>query len=459
MKKIVYKEVPSPKKSDNLIQVSLSDETMKERQEKVLDLIKKHNYDALVVYADIEHGRNFEYLTGFRTRFEESLLVYHKDGTAYLLLGNENTKMCAHSRIKANLIHQSYFSLPYQPMESENVEESLERAGIKKGMKVGLAGWKYFAYTDKKRQLFDAPYFIVDAIMNLIGDRNLLENACDIFIGAEEGVRLVNNANELAHYEFGAALAGNCMYDTVEAFEVGKSEMEIASHLEKYGQPNSLVTICSSGERFVNANLYPSEQKVQIGDRVSLSSSFKGGACCVAGYAVHNEDELPEGKQDFIEVLSKPYFNAITAWLTEIHIGMKGKEMYERMEELLPKEIFGWTLNPGHQVADEEWMTSTIYPGSEVELKSGMILQLDIIPKRDGYAGTGIETTIALADEKLRGEIEKQYPELHKRINRRREYLKDVIGIDLPEEVLPFSDLLAYSRPYLLSKNKALCWE
>ena len=44
----------------------------------------------MLIYGDLEHGSNFEYLTGFLPRFEEALLAVHQNGTAYLLLCNEN---------------------------------------------------------------------------------------------------------------------------------------------------------------------------------------------------------------------------------------------------------------------------------------------------------------------------------------------------------------------------------
>ncbi len=46
----------------------------------------QHGYDTLIVYADKEHGGNFEYLTGFIPRFEEALLVLHREGEAVLVL-------------------------------------------------------------------------------------------------------------------------------------------------------------------------------------------------------------------------------------------------------------------------------------------------------------------------------------------------------------------------------------
>ena len=35
--------------------------------------MQEENFDILVIYADLEHGSNFEYLCGFLPRFEEAL--------------------------------------------------------------------------------------------------------------------------------------------------------------------------------------------------------------------------------------------------------------------------------------------------------------------------------------------------------------------------------------------------
>ena len=83
---------------------------------------------------------------------------------------------------------------------------------------------------------------------------------------------------------------------------------------------------------------------------------------------------------------------------------MSGGELYDLIEQVLPKEKYRWSLCPGHLTADEEWMSSPVYEASEEILESGMMLQTDIIPSVPGYAGTSAESTIALADESLRME-------------------------------------------------------
>lgn len=64
-KEIVYERINEPKLFNNVPPVTLTDKTLEERKEKLLSIMAKEQYDALIIYADKEHGSNFEYFTGF----------------------------------------------------------------------------------------------------------------------------------------------------------------------------------------------------------------------------------------------------------------------------------------------------------------------------------------------------------------------------------------------------------
>ncbi|MDD7281922.1 MAG: M24 family metallopeptidase [Erysipelotrichaceae bacterium] len=454
MSRVVYKEITPPIKDCSMIPVLLNDKTMEERYEKVLKRMKEENYDSLVIYGDLEHGSNFEYLTGFLPRFEEALLILHIDGSVYMAMGNENLNKVSKSRLSAEAVHVPYFSLPNQPMETKkSFVELLKDAKIQENTKVGIVGWKNFTSSfEDNSKLFDVPYYIVQSIEMIT--KNIV-NATYIFIG-NKGVRCINNVNEIEHYEFGAALAGDNMLRAMDKLDVGVSEIEIANELNYGGQRNSVVTIAASGPRFVKANIYPTDKKVQLNDTISLTVGYKGGLSSRGGYAVHNEKELDENQRDYVDVVVKPYYEAYATWLENIHCGMSGKEMYDLIETILPKEKYHWHLCPGHLCADEEWMSSPIYENSEEILESGMLLQIDIIPSVSGYGGTSAESSIVLADEKLRREIEAQSPLMYDRIKKRREYIMNELNIKLHDDVLPLTSSVGYLRPYLLEKNKAM---
>ena len=85
-----------------------------------------------------------------------------------------------------------------------------------------------------------------------------------------------------------------------------------------------------------------------------------------------------------------------------------------------------------------------------------MLFQVDIIPSVKGYAGTSAESTVALADEALRQEIQKHAPELWKRMMQRRSYLENELNIRLNPDILPMCSTVAYLRPLLFNKAWAM---
>lgn len=441
----------------NLIPVALTDETMNERLEKVISRMIEENLDSLVIYCDLEHGGNFEYLTGFVTRFEEGLLVLHKNKDAYLILGNENLNKAPKSRIKAKGIHMPHLSLANQPMDDDKpVVNYFNEAGLTSDMQVGVVGWKLFtSQYGNDKTYFDLPNFLVDGLKDVVGEKNL-SNQTGLFINSDTGARVTNNSNEVAHYEFWAQLSSQSMSKGLQKFDVDVSEMEIGDVMQEKGQPRSVVTITATGERFVKANIYPTDKKVTLGDPVSMTVGYKGGLTSRAGYAVEKASQLPKGQEDYLDALAKPYFNAIATWLETIKIGMTGREMYDVIEKVLPQEKYGWHLNPGHLFADEEWLSSPIYPNSNIRLKSGMMFQTDIIPSLSGYAGTSCESGILLANKELQKEIKENYPEMYDNFMKRREFIKTQLNIDISEDVLPMTDTVAYYRPFFLDKKQAL---
>lgn len=457
MERIDYTQVPPPSPDCTQIPVMLTDETMAQRQRKVLERMEAAGLDTLVVYADLEHGNNFEYLTGFLPRFEEALLVLHQSGPHYMVMGNENINKVASARIAATPIHAPHFSLPNQPMaNTKSFRDILSQANLQPGAHVGIVGWKMFTSSlEDNTQLFDVPYYIVDAIYSLVGGSGQVTNAASIFIG-DQGARRINNVNELEHYEFGAALAGDCILAAMDLLDEGVQETQLGSALNALGQKNSVVTIAASGPRFIKANLYPTQRCVALGDPISLTVGYKGGLSSRAGYAVNDPSQLPEHTRDYVDVVVKPYFHAYVTWLETIRCGMSGGELYERIQQVMPQSQYHWSLCPGHLTADEEWLASPIYEGSQELITSGMLFQIDMIPSVAGYGATNAESTVALADEALQQEIQAQAPALWERICARRRYLQQELGISLSPHVLPLTSTVAYLRPLLLSKGKAM---
>lgn len=455
-KEIRLKQVQEPIIFPNIAPTFLTDDTMNMRKIKLLDRMKAENFDVLVIYADKEHGSNFEYLTGFIPRFEEGLLVVESSGKCTAILGNENLKLAPFSRTRVELVHSPLFSLPNQPMDNDGALETIfEREGLHQKGKIGIVGWKMFtSKVNDSRKLFDVPYFIVHAVMNVASHQAEVCNATYLMIG-EDGVRTVNNANEIAHYEYGANLASSCMLNAMNRIEIGKKESELGEALSAEGQNHSVVTIAATGKRFEMANIYPTHKPLKLADPLSLTVGYKGGLSSRTGFVVQNEEQLPSEQKDYLDRVAKPYFRAVVGWLEGIKIGMKGRELYQLVENVFPKRDYHWHLNPGHLVSDEEWMSSPVYSDSNQILKSGMIFQIDIIPSIKGYTGVSAEECVALADEELQKAIKMEYPALWDRISARRSYLINELNIELSQDVIPLSNTVAYIRPFFLAKDQA----
>ncbi len=455
---IEYTELTAPVVGLPTPVADLTDAVYEKRLAGLCAAMKAENLDAVLIYADREHGGSFGFMTGFEPRFEEACLAVHADGRAWVLLGNECLKMHQYSRIAVSPVHVPYFSLPNQPMEGEQrMADCLRAAGIADGMKLGLAGWKIFTgkLADGKK-MFDVPHFIVEAAAEAVGSMDNLVNACDILMGPDTGLRSVLGAEEISQYEFAAALAAQRVWKVLEEVAPGKTEYELADNLAAYAQPLSCYSMCATGERFTNAVVFPRNKAVIRGDKFTVSMGLRGGLTCRAGYVVESADELPENVQDYVDALAKPYFAASATWYSTIAPGVTGGEVYAAVDAVLPKAEYGWELNPGHLTATEEWMSSPIEKDSTIALKSGMVLQMDIIPRLAPYAGASAEDGVALADEALREEIRTRFPETWVRMQRRRRYIIDVLGIPLHESVLPMSDTVGYLRPLLLARGKAL---
>ncbi|WP_459796386.1 M24 family metallopeptidase [Alkalibacterium sp. m-11] len=450
---INYKKTKSPKLDNTGVPIALTDATIQERHKKVLERMKENGYSSLIVYADKEHGGNFEYLVGFIPRFEEGLLVLNVDGTSTLLLGNENFNKVKYSRIEAAGIKTSLFSLPNQPMATvEEIKEQLQDLEIDTSENVGLVGWKLIPeMTDQ----YDLPEYVVNAIKARVDEEKIF-NATTVFIGPENGARITNNANEIAHYEYGASLASDAVLEALNDLEVGKTEGDVGENLTKQGQYNNVVTISAFGERFVGGNIYPTDNQLEKGDKVALTTSYRGGLSSRTGYAVESYEELEEIDPGYFEEIVVPYFTAYHYWLTNIKIGADAGKFYEDFEAFYPQEKYGWELNPGHLTANEEWMSSPFYKDSKATVKSGMIFQVDFIPIQPPHQGVSAESTIALADEDLREAIQNEYPKLWARIVERREYIIEELKIELPEEVLPLASTVGYLRPFMLNKEVSL---
>jgi hypothetical protein len=235
------------------------------------------------------------------------------------------------------------------------------------------------------------------------------------------------------------------------------TEQEAVALLRWNGAPLSCHLMLSSGPRASVGLLSPTDRVIEHGDRFTTAFGTWGALDCRAGFVVADATELPEGIRDYVDVLVAPYFAAIVEWLEALHVGQTGGSLQAVIDRHLGDPFFGLFLNPGHLIGLDEWVHSPVTRGSTTELRSGMALQVDVIPATGtDYFTTNIEGGLALADAELRSEMAARYPEAWSRIDARRAFVRDVLGIELHPDVLPFSNLPAYLAPFLLAPERAM---
>lgn len=418
------------------------------------EAIADRGYDVALVYADREHSANLAYLTGFDPRFEEALLVVGGDEPPLLLTGNECVGMARSAPLAMRVeLHQD-FSLPGQPRDrSRPLRNVLAGEGVRSASRVAVLGWKEFA--DRSR--VEIPAFIVDELRLLVGGDGVVENGNDVLTGAADGLRVVNEVDQLAAFEHAACHTSEGVKRLLFGLEPGMRETEAVRLLEWNGSPLSCHLMLTSGPRASLGLLSPGDRRLERGDRFTTAYGIWGALNCRAGFVVAGEDELPEAIRDYVPRLVAPYFEAIAEWYGALRVGQTGGVLHEIVDRRLGDPFFGIFLNPGHQIHLDEWVNSPVWPGSTVELRSGMALQVDVIPATGtDYFTTNIEDGIALADAGLREEFAAAYPGAWQRIERRRQFMAEALGIVLHPDVLPFSNIPAYLPPFLLRPDRAM---
>ena len=411
-------------------------------------------HDLVVVYADREHSANLAYLTGFDPRFEEALLVVGPSGDPAILVGNECWGIAGVAPLTMRRHRFQDFSLPQQPRDrSKPLAEILREEGIGRGSRVGLCGWKAYAHPG----MSDVPAYLVDELRAMVGSAGSVENATDLFIDPADGLRVVNEVEQLAAFEWAGCHTSQGVRSLLRDLRPGMSEREAVGLLGWNGWPLSCHLMLTAGPRAAFGLLSPGDRPIERGDPFTTAFGIWGALTCRAGFVVEDADELPGAIRDYVERLVGPYFAAIGAWYGALHIGQTGGELQAIIDEHLGDSFFGIFLNPGHQIHLDEWVGSPIYRGSTVELRSGMALQVDVIPATGTeYFTTNIEDGIALADEAMRHDLAGRYPDLWSRVQRRRAFMSESLGIDLHPDVLPLSNLPAVLAPFLLRPDVAM---
>jgi hypothetical protein len=411
---------------------------------------------ALVVYADREHSANLAYLTGYDPRFEEALLVLVEGRRPTLVVGNEGWGYADLAGGTFDKVLWQPLSLMGQPRDKlRPLADILREAGLRRSGRVGAVGWKYFAAVDGGGpDWIDFPSFVAELIKGVSG---AIVNATHIFMNPRDGLRAVSDVHQLARFEFAATFASQGLRNVLFGLRPGMTELEAARLMQLNGLPLSAHPMLSAGPRARAGLPSPSLRRIERGEPITMALGLWGGLSARAGFMVEDASELPLGIRDYVETLVAPYFEAVVAWYETLAIGVPAGALYEAIHSRIGDKFFGVSLNPGHLIHLDEWVHSPVTKESDIPLVSGMALQADVIPATGtDYFTTNIEDGIALADSDLRAAFARLYPEAWARIEKRRAFMIDALGIRLEPEVLPFSNIPAYLPPFWLAPRSAM---
>jgi hypothetical protein len=413
-----------------------------------------------IVYADREHFANLAYLTNFDPRFEEAVLIVARDGKPLIIVGNECegylgvSPLYTSGKLRAERFQP--FSLLNQPRDaSRKMRDIFAGEGIGTAAKVGCIGWKYFADSEHPdgAHAIDLPAYLVDTLRDLAG-REVVVNATALMMHPGHGLRAQVAPSEIAYFEYTSVLASEGMKRMLFGLRPGMIDNELAALSGYNGEPLSChMTLVTEANRDQGLS-GPIGAHIPLGSPLATNIAYWGSNVCRAGWVAKSAEDLMPAANDYVDAFAGPYFEVMAQWFGLLKIGTPGGKLWALIAEKLPFERFGIFLNPGHLIHLDEWLSSPIYKGSDVPLRSGMAIQVDVIPSSPVYFSTRMEDGIVLADAELRRSLKALYPACFARCQKRRAFMIDVLGIDLPEEVLPLSNVPTIVAPFFLRPNQ-----
>jgi Xaa-Pro aminopeptidase len=411
--------------------------------------------DWVVVYADREHFANIAFMTGFEPRFEEALLLLGPQDRRVLVVGNENLSYAPVAGLP-NLevvLSQSLSLMAQDRTQKPSLAVVLRDCGLGAGQTIGLVGWKYFEpeeWDDPVPGYF-VPAFLVAVLTRIAGDAAAICDVTSVLMHPGTGLRAVVDADQIASYEWAAVRASAALWRIVRGIREGDSELEAASRMGYAGEAlNCHMMLASSDASAPVIGLRsPTARILRRGDGVSSAVSYWGGLSSRAGLIADHDDAFLEA--------SKAYFEGLVAWYETADIGVQGGAIFERVVETLAKGNLRSALNPGHLTGHDEWVHSPVRPNSTDAISSGMPFQVDIIPvpMPDGWS-LNCEDAVTFANEDLRNDLRTRHPQVFERIEARRAFVRDRIGVEIRDSILLMSSTPLCLPPFWLASDKLL---
>lgn len=421
-------------------------------------------YSTIVIYGDREHYSNLYYFTGYDPRWEESLLILSRDKKPQLLVGNEGIGYVKKVLLDVDIIFYQSFSLMGQPNDrSKKLSDIFKEYGFSKDGKIGIIGFKMYEEDKFSLNSFitDIPHYIVETLAEVVG-RERMRNAVDLMADCVYGLKHHISAKEIVMFEAAGTKISRGVYQCLSVLKPGMSEMEASTYCGFDGSPANMHPNINFGDFHVSLGLNsPTDtERLAYGQSIGVGYGLRGSLVHKCGMYLRNKEDLPKGKEHYIEKFLMPYFNNVAAWYEMLKIGTSFGDIYEMVDSELGLKKYGCGLNPGHLTNTDEWTNSPFQKGNSVKVRSGMAIQCDYtVTWQEPFMSAHIEDGLAIADEKLQEEVKKLSPKCYERVLARKQWIEENLNIKLSQEVMPFSDLTCICFPYMADTSIVLARE
>jgi hypothetical protein len=273
----------------------------------------------------------------------------------------------------------------------------------------------------------------------------------------QEGLRVINEPPQIAQFEYAACVTSDGVLKVLQHLRPSVAEHALEKHLESCGLPLSCHRMISFGEKAKRGLASPSARRAHLGDAFTIGFGVQGALNCRAGVIARGVRDLPELIREFYTRFAANYFHVVATWYESIRVGVQARSVVRAVEHARDRGLFQFAVNPGHYLHLDEWVHSPFTAGSKVMLRSGMMLQMDIIPVSLGpFCYSNAEDGVVLADKTLREKLAHEFPAMWQRMQRRRQFMSEKLGVGLHESVLPVSNTPAWLPPYALDLDTVL---
>lgn len=443
-KPIDYSEVPETTKDDYFA-----------RMKRLWEMKEAQDYSCIIIYGDREHYSNIHYFSGYDPRFEEALLILRRDTKPVLVVGNEGVGYAKTVPYNIDVHLYQSFGLMGQPNgNSPKLTELFENLYLPETGKIGLIGWKKYnrKLHDIGELVTDVPHYIVKSLCTVV-EETRIENATDLLSDCVYGLKHNITAKEIIQFEVNGTKVSRGVYNAICAMKPGKTELETSFAFKLDGSPANTHPNLNFGDRNVSYGLASAGwiKSLKYGEFVGGGYALRGSLVHKCGLYVKCEADIPTEKKGYMEELVKPYFASVIRWYEMMRIGTSCADIWQMVDDWIGLERCNVTLNPGHMTHTDEWTNSPFSKNSKVRIASGMAFQCDytVSLNEPSYMSCHVEDGLVIADKRLQEEVKMLSPKCWERIEQRRDFMKNVLNVDLPDEVLPMSDLSAVCFPYM----------